>query len=566
MRGIFFALIIVMTSEELRQKFLKFFGERGHKIAPSFSLLPDDPSVLLTTAGMQQFKKYYTEPSLAPAKNIVSIQKCFRTSDIDEVGDESHLTFFEMLGNFSFGGYGKKEAIKYAHEFVTKELSLIPDFVSVFKEDLESENLWKKIAPGIEVKKFGKEDNFWGPTGSEGPCGPTTEIYVNGVEIWNLVFNEFYRRKDGSMEKLATLGIDTGMGLERLAMVAQNKKNIFETDLFTDIIELVPRGLDDRKKRIIADHARGVSFLIVDGVRPSNKEADYILRRLIRRLVVYKIENIEAIFKTIVDKYSGFYPEIAGAPTIAVWNEEKEKFNETMYRGMEKLEEFKEIDGPSAFMFYETFGLPFETIKEMGGERAKNLKREDFDAEFKKHQEISRAGAEKKFGGHGLLLNTGELKAKDEEELKKVTCLHTATHLLQAALRKILGDEIKQMGSDITAERTRFDFSFSRKLTDEELKKIEDLVNEVISKKLPVNFEEMPIENAKKTGALFFFKEKYPDKVKVYYVGESLNSAFSKEFCGGPHVKNTGEIGKFKILKSESIGSSTRRIRGIIYK
>ncbi|MEK7560207.1 MAG: alanine--tRNA ligase-related protein [Patescibacteria group bacterium] len=561
-----------MHSTEIREKFLKFFEDRGHKIMPSSSLLPEDPSVLLTTAGMQQFKKYYTKPSLAPAQNIASIQKCFRTSDIDEVGDESHLTFFEMLGNFSFGGYFKKEAIEYAHEFLTKELGLTIDYVSVFSgendilADAESEKIWKLIAPGTEIKKFGKKDNFWGPTGSEGPCGPTSEIYVDGVEVWNLVFNEYYCNPDGSMEKLKIPGVDTGMGLERLLMVVQKKNNIFETDLFENLIALVPQELDDRKKRIVADHARGIAFLIADSVRPQNKEAGYILRRLIRRLIVYKIENIELIFKTIVDEYSHFYPELAAAPIFSVWNEEKEKFDETMYRGVEKLKEFKEINAPAAFMLYETFGLPFEIIKEMGGERAKNLHKEDFEEEFKKHQEISRAGAEKKFGGHGLLLNTGELKAKDEEELKKVTRLHTATHLLQAALRKVLGNEVKQMGSDITAQRTRFDFSFSRKPTDEEIKKVEDLVNGAISAKLPVSFKEMPIEEAKKTGALFFFKEKYPNRVKIYTIGPEQveGRPFSREFCGWPHVKNTSEIGHFKIQKTESIGANIKRFRAVL--
>ncbi|HEY4521708.1 MAG TPA: alanine--tRNA ligase-related protein [Candidatus Paceibacterota bacterium] len=563
-----------MESQEIRDRFLKFFKDSKHgehKIMFSSSLIPDDPSVLLTTAGMQQFKKYYTEPSLAPAKNVVSIQKCFRTSDIDEVGDESHLTFFEMLGNFSFGGYFKKEAIEYAHEFITKELELTIDYVSVFggedsiSADEESEKIWNLIDKKIKIKKFGKSDNFWGPTGSEGPCGPTSEIYVNGVEIWNLVFNEYYCNKDGSIKKLETPGVDTGMGLERLAMVVQNKKNIFETDLFEDLIA-VSKGLDERKRRIASDHARGVMFLIADGVVPSNKEAGYILRRLLRRIIFLKKGGIdfENMFELIEKKYKSFYPELSASKTKEVFEEEYAKFNEALQKGLEEMDKMKEIDSESAFTLFETFGIPFELTKEMAKDRAKNLTREDFDKEFKKHQEISRAGAEKKFGGHGLLLNTGELKAKDEEELKIVTRLHTATHLLQASLRKVLGDEVKQAGSDITVERTRFDFSYSRKPTDEEIKKVEDLVNDVISKKLFVSFEEMPIEEAKKTGALFFFKEKYPEKVKVYYAGDSIETAFSKEFCGGPHVKNTSEIGKFKIQKSESIGSSTRRIRATI--
>lgn len=561
-----------MVSGEIRDKFLKFFESRGHKIIPSSSLVPNDPSVLLTTAGMQQFKEYYTDPLLAPAKNIVSIQKCFRTSDIDEVGDESHLTFFEMLGNFSFGGYFKKEAIEYAYDFVTKELRLKIGYVSVFDgennipADEESEKIWKSIDSKIKVKKFGKKDNFWGPTGSEGPCGPTTEIYVNGIEIWNLVFNEYYCNKNGSLEKLKTLGVDTGMGLERLAMVAQNKKNIFETDLFLDFILSVPQELDDRRKRIVADHARGIVFLVSDGILPSNKEAGYVLRRLLRRLIFLRKKGVgaEKIFDLIEQKYKNFYPELDVSKTKEVFQEEYSKFNEALQKGLEELDKMKKVNAKAAFWLFETFGIPFELIKELAEEKTKNISREDFMEEFKIHQKISRADAEKKFGGHGLLLNTGELRAKDKEELKKVIRLHTATHLLQAALRKILGPGVKQMGSDITAERTRFDFSFSRKPTDEELQKVEDLVNEAILKKLLVNFVEMPINEAKKTGALFFFKEKYLEVVKVYYIGDSLDLAFSKEFCGGPHVKNTGEIGNFKIQKSESIGSSTQRIRATV--
>lgn len=561
-----------MRSEEIRDKFLKFFETRGHKIVPSSSLLPDDPSVLLTTAGMQQFKQYYMEPSLAPAKNIASIQKCFRTSDIDEIGDETHLTFFEMLGNFSFGGYWKKEAIEYAHEFLTKELNLKIDYVSVFGEedsisaDKESEKIWKSIAPKIEIKKFKKKDNFWGPTGSEGPCGPTTEIYVNGVEVWNLVFNEYYCHENGSMEKLKNPGVDTGMGLERLAMVVQEKQNIFETDLLEDLVAAVPKDLDDRKKRIATDHARGIMFLVADGVEPSNKEDGYILRKLLRRVIILTKEGVDAekMFDLVEQKYINFYPEIDITKTIKIFQEEYSKFNAALQNGLEELDKLKSVDAKAAFRLFESFGIPFELIKELAGEKAKNLTKEDFKEEFKKHQEISRAGAEKKFGGHGLILNTGELKAKDEKELKKVTQLHTATHLLQAALRKILCEEVEQAGSDITAERTRFDFSFLRKLTSEELKNVEDLVNETISKKLPVNFKEMSIEEAKKTGALYFFKEKYPDKVKVYYIGHSIEDAFSKEFCGGPHVKNTSEIGHFRIQKQESIGSTIRRIRAIV--
>ncbi len=560
-----------MQSGEIRKAFLEFFKSRGHKIVPSSSLIPDDPSVLLTTAGMQQFKKYYTEPSLAPAKNVASIQKCFRTSDIDEVGDESHLTFFEMLGNFSFGGYFKEEAIKYAKEFL-ESIGLKIGYVTVFAgdektpPDEESYKIWQSL--GIKnIRKAGREDNFWGPTGAEGPCGPTTEIYINGVEIWNIVFNEYYCDQISKLSPLTSKGVDTGMGLERLAMVSQNKKTIFETDLFAPLWKFLPARLAEKTRRIIADHARGASFLIADGVRPLNKEAGYILRRLIRRLVVYKIENIDSLFQAITENYSDFYHELNPTTILSVFKAERDKFNETVYKGLEKMEKLEKIDASSAFMLYESYGLPYEIIKEIGQKKAANLTRDDFDKELGLHREISRAGQEKKFGGHGLLLDTGELKAADEEELKKVTRLHTATHLLQAALRKVLGEGVKQAGSDITAERTRFDFAFERKLTDEEMKKVEDLVNFAISKKYSVDMKEMILEDALKSGALHFFKEKYPPKVKVYSVGDfkaDPPEIFSRELCGGPHVKNTGEIGHFKILKQEPLGSGLRRIRATI--
>ena len=579
-----------MTSQELRNKFLKFFEEKGHKVAPSSSLIPDDPSVLLTTAGMQQFKKYYTGEADAikdfGTKNTASVQKSFRTSDIDEVGDESHLTFFEMLGNFSFGGYFKKETITLAKAFL-ESIGLKIGYVTVFEGengipfDEESFKIWQEL--GIpDIRKMGRTDNFWGPTGSEGPCGPTTEIYINGTEIWNLVFNEYYAKKDGSLEKVKVPGVDTGMGLERLVMVSQSKKNIFETDLFAPYFELLPEKLDLRTKRIMIDHLRGSAFLLADGVRPSNKEAGYVLRRLMRRLFVYEYRTnmvwtiLEGILHDILHDYGEFYPELLKNAEL-IRNEmeiEREKFLKTLEVGVLLLEKMESVDNQSAFKLYETYGIPFEIIKELGNERAVKLTREGFEAEFKKHQEISRAGAEKKFGGHGLLLDTGELKAADEEELKKVTRLHTATHLLQASLRKILGESVKQAGSDITAERTRFDFNFERKLTDDEIRKVEDLVNWAVSKKFEVNMKEMPFDVAIKSGALYFFKEKYPPMVKVYSVGDfkadlpageaGPPEIFSREFCGGPHVKNTSDIGHFKILKQEAIGVGLRRIRATV--
>lgn len=550
---------------------------------PSSSLLPNDPSVLFTTAGMQQFKPYYTGQA-DPMKdfnslNTISIQKSMRTSDIDEVGDESHLTFFEMLGNFSFGGYWKEAAIAWAHEFITGELGLKIDYVTVFEglpsanvpADEESELLWKAVDPKLTIKRAGIQDNFWGPTGSEGPCGPTTEIYVNGVEIWNIVFNEFFYpgsreellsgKSDKKLTGLKTAGIDTGMGLERLTMVTQKKKNIFETDLFEPLINTLPNHLDLKTKRVVADHSRAVVFLASEGVIPSNKDQGYVMRRLMRRIMALNLSN--DIIDTVISLYENEYPDlkVKRNEILEVYSQELNKFNKTLRNGMNELKRLENVDAPAAFRLYESFGLPYELIKDFAKDKAKNLTREAFDEEFKKHQEKSRAGAEKKFGGHGLILDTGELKAGNEEELKKATRLHTATHLLHAALRKVLGNDVHQAGSDITAERLRFDFNFPRKLTPEEIQKIENIANEAVQKDYKVTKEELAYEEAIKSGALAFFKLKYPAKVNVYSVGD-----FSKELCGGPHVSHTAEIGKIKIIKEEAVSAGVRRLRAVIDK
>lgn len=591
-----------MTSEEIRKKFLNFFEKKGHTIVPSSSLIPDDPSVLLTTAGMQQFKKYYTGELDAMkdfiSQRTVSLQKCFRTSDIEETGDRTHLTFFEMMGNFSFGpvgsddqndfgkeGYFKRSSIFWAYEFITEILEISVDriTVSVFKGDEntpfdeESFNIWHKEI-GIPKEKIvlgSRVDNFWGPTGEEGPCGPCTEIYVDGVEIWNNVFNEYYKEKNSGFIKTKTPGVDTGMGLERLTAMMQGVDDVFETDIFHQLVNKIRESLssseDERVVRILADHLRASIFLIGDGVRPSNKEAGYILRRLIRRVIAYQIKyDIHAdLFPEaaliVKNKFGDIYPEINDIKTILeVLEEEKQKFEEAIGRGMKEIEKFEKIGGKEAFYLYETFGLPFELIKELAPANAiENLYKEEFDREFEKHQTISRAGAEKKFGGHGLLLDTGELKAANDEEMKKVVKFHTATHLLQWALREILGSDVRQMGSDINAERLRFDFSFNRKMTAEEIEKAENLVNQKIKENLPVYFKEIPKVEAEKIGALSFFKAKYPEMVKVYFIGTE-EEPVSKEFCGGPHIKFTSEIGKFKILKEEAVSAGVRRIRANI--
>ncbi|MBI2625206.1 MAG: alanine--tRNA ligase [Candidatus Nealsonbacteria bacterium] len=573
-----------MTSNELRQRFLDFFEKKGHKIVPSSSLVPQDSSVLFTSAGMQQFKPYFLGERSPYGKKVASSQKCFRTSDIDEVGDERHLTFFEMLGNFSFGDYFKQEAINYAYDFL-KEIGLPIQYVSVFKgdkqvpKDEESVKIWKKL--GVKkIKGAGREDNFWGPTGKEGPCGPTTEIYINDTEIWNIVFNEYYQDDKGKLTKLKQKGVDTGMGLERLAMVSQNKKNIFETDLFSKITKEISG--QDRAKRIIADHVKGAVFLIADGILPSNIERGYILRRIVRRAIRFgKLLGLASGFliplaQKVVDIYKDVYPELLSKQPdiLTVIQQEDEKFGKTLEKGLKEFEKLAikienggtaGIGGNDTFMLYETYGFPFELTKELAKERGMKVNEKAHKEFEERHKEISRAGFEGKFGGHGLLLDTGELKAANQEELKKVTRLHTATHLLQAALRKVLGEEVHQAGSDITVERTRFDFSFGRKLTSEELKKTEDLVNGVISKDFKVEYKETPYEEAIRSGALYSKREKYPSVVRVYSVfDENTKEVFSKELCGGPHVQRASEIGRFKIIKEESSGAGIRRIRAVV--
>jgi len=597
-----------MAPGQLRKNFFDFFEKREHQIVPFSSLIPDDPSVLFTTAGMQQFKLYYLGladafktvlPALGRAigsQRATSIQKCLRTSDIDEVGDETHLTFFEMLGHFSFGprgkdepddfgvgGYFKKASIYWGYEFIKEVLGLKIDYVSIFGgednllTDEESEKFWqeikKKKGENFEIKKFGKKDNFWGPAGESGPCGPNTEIYVKGVEIWNAVFNQYEQKKDGSLVLLKNPGVDMGAGFERILAVLKGTTDVYQTDVFKPILDILP-DFNLRDRRIIADHLKASVFLIAEGILPSNLERGYVLRRLLRRAIL-KIKRFDLddeiyhqLISRIIEIYKDVYPEINHQQVILnVINEEKIKFFSTLNKGLKQIEKLKTINGKLAFDIFQSFGFPLELIIEetknyfsLTDEQKKKIT-EEFEEELKKHKEISRAGAEKKFGGHGLILNTGEIKAASQEEIQKVIRLHTATHLLQQALRDVLGNEVEQRGSDITVERTRFDFSFSRKMTVEEIKKAEDIVNQKIKEDLPINFQEMSESEAEKTGALYFFKAKYPGIVKVYYIGSSLASAYSKEFCAGPHVKHTGEIGKFKILKEEAVALGIRRIR-----
>lgn len=549
-----------MTSLELRKKFLIFFEKRGHAIVPSASLLPADSSVLFTTAGMQQFKPYYLGEKSPWGQNVVSCQKCIRTSDIEEVGDERHLTFFEMLGNFSFGGYFKEEAIKLAYDFIVGELNLEIDYVTIFSsdkvergdwrkgvaEDKESFEIWRKYLPENKIIPEGV-DNFWGPTGGEGPCGPTTEIYVRGIEIWNIVFNEFFCDKNKNLTKLETPGVDTGMGLERLAMVIQKVPTVFETELFVDIFEQIPEEIiyTEKEKRIIADHARAITFLVSDGVIPSNKEQGYVLRRLIRRIPHAWSDDI---FKIVVEKYKIFYSELDFEKVWSVINKEAKAVMSAMHEGIKYWDKIKNPTIEDAFYVYQTYGLPIEELKK----RMPDFNQTEFNKLLKKHQELSRTASAGMFKG-GLA-----------DEKPETVRLHTAHHLLLAALREVFGKSVKQKGSNINSERLRLDFSLDRKLTEEEKKQVESLVNEKIKNGLDVVKRKMPKEEAEKIGAEMEFGVKYENTVSVYFIQDKKRNVFSKEFCGGPHVQNTSELGNFRIIKEEAVSSGVRRIKAIL--
>ncbi len=615
-----------MTSEEIRNKFLNFFKDRHHTIVPSSSLVSDDPSVLFTTAGMQQFKPYYTgqaDPiSDFGSQNTVSIQRCLRTSDIEEVGDETHLTFFEMLGNFSFGDYGKKKAIEYAHEFITKILNLKIDYVSVFEgddqfpADEDSEKIWKSLDSTIEIRKAGREDNFWGPTGDAGPCGPTTEIYVNGIEVWNIVFNQYYAAivkipyyankvfRHGNSSVIVPagvtglfasmspqLGIDTGMGLERLALVAQQKKNLYETDLFQPILDSIIEVQGDKpieQIRLIADHLRAVTFLIADGIEPGKDERNYVPRLLIRRATtahyLYLGTGLNKNFfhnpvNTIIDLYKKSYPYLAEKREVvfSVIQKEIENFSKVLlligtindlkkaYNSFIPKTELKNksfdtrikgktanLDARILFRIRETLGVNYQVmkmiIKKSGLELGPDVLTE-YDKAYRDHQELSRAASVGMFKG-GLV---------DHEP--RTIKHHTAHHLLLGALRQVLGNNVFQRGSNVSSERLRIDFSHPEKLTKEQLEQVEKVVNQKILEDLEVKREEMPKEQAEKLGALAEFGAKYSDVVSVYTIYNKDGSVFSREFCGGPHVNRTRELGKFKIKKEEAVSAGIRRIR-----
>lgn len=604
-----------MTHQQIREKFVKFFLKNKHKLVESSSLVPHgDPSVLLTTAGMQQFKPYFlgTKNPIKDfgSQRLISIQRCFRTSDIEEVGDAWHNTFFEMLGNFSVADYFKKEAIDLAWQFLTKEMRIDKKslWATYFKGDKEVEadketaKLWEKYLPKEKIRGYGREDNWWGPAGKSGPCGPCSEIHYDFtgkpcekgdkclpncvcgrfMELWNLVFTEYNMDEKGKLKELQTKNIDTGMGLERLALVLQQKRNIYDTDLFAPLMVEIAQDPafgqlqkieDIVRGRILADHIKGVVFLIYDGVLFSNKEQGYVLRRIFRRAsdqFLYPNFQWPHYIDKVLEIYQTSNPFLVKRKDRIIENIIREQaayqkiLKLEVKEVMEKIAQTKkekpigDIVGPSsrqispaeAFQLYSTYGLSPERLKREGFV----FDEEEFKKAVEKHKNISRAGAEKKFGGHGLI--SQEIPEKDKEKMIR---LHTATHLLQQVLRDVLGDHVKQEGSDINPERLRFDFTHPQKLIDEEKKKIEELVNQKIQEDLPVSFKEMPHEEAAKSGALAFFKEKYPDIVKVYSVGD-----YSKEICGGPHVEHTNQIGKFKILSEKSSSAGIRRIKATV--
>lgn len=582
-----------MKAIEIRNKYLNFFERHGHKVIPSAPLIPEnDPSVLFTTAGMQPLVPYLLGAKHPEGTRLTDYQKCLRTNDIDEVGDNRHLTYFEMLGNWSLGDYFKEESIAMSYEFLTKELGIPNEKLSVTcfagDEDCPRDNVtaecWKKAGiPEERIYFYGKDDNWW-IAGEEGPCGPDTEMFYDTgkpacgpdcqpscdcgkyVEIWNNVFME-YLKKDGKYSKLTQRNVDTGLGLERMAMLLQGKETPFDTEIFSPIMDKLSelsKKDDIASRRIVAEHLRASMMVIADGGRPSNIDRGYILRRLIRRMTRHlnKLEidlnELSGLIDLDVEILKDMYPELVSKKKEIkeVIIQEKDKFIKTLAHGEKefnkviariKAEGKDTIDSESIFKLYETYGFPPEVTKDLAVENGLKVNMDEVDQLFKVHQNKSRLGSEQKFKGG--LAGTGE------QEIK----YHTATHLLNAALKQVIGKDSHQRGSNITPERMRFDFSCDHKLTDEEKKKAEDLVNEWIKEDLKVTVETMNKEDAIKSGAECMFIEKYPEEVTVYTIGN-----VSKELCGGPHVQHTGELGHFKIVKEEACSSGVRRIKAIL--
>ncbi len=585
-----------MTAIEIRNKFLNYFKEKGHKIIPSAPLIPEnDPSVLFTTAGMHPLVPYLLGEKHPEGTRLADYQKCLRTVDIDEVGDNRHLTFFEMLGNWSLGDYFKNESIRYSMEFLTKELNIPIEKLSVTcfagdndaPRDEETARIWKEVGmPEERIYYFGKDDNWW-IAGDEGPCGPDTEIFYDTgkpacsdkcnpscscgkyVEIWNNVFMEYYKNPNGTYTKLKQRNVDTGLGLERMNMLLQGKETPFDTEIFKPVMdELAKLAKNDsiESRRIVAEHLRSSMMIIADGGKPSNIDRGYILRRLIRRMIRHlnklqiDLNLLPELINLNMEVLKEMYPELNQNKENIVNTiiEEKNKFAKTLENGerelQKELNKLREknsstLSAETVFRLYETYGFPPEVTKEIASENSFKVDLETFDKLFKEHQEKSRIGSEQKFKG-GLADQTEETIA-----------YHTATHLLHKALQIVLGEHATQKGSNITQERLRFDFAHPQKVTKEELEEVEKIVNEQIQKDLPVTCEEMSYDEAKKSGAMGLFENKYGDKVKVYTIGD-----FSKEICGGPHVTNTGVLGTFKIKKEEASSAGVRRIKAILIK
>ncbi|MBN1941331.1 MAG: alanine--tRNA ligase [Candidatus Diapherotrites archaeon] len=586
-------MIVMLTGKKLVEKYLKFFKEKGHAIIPSASLIPEnDPTVLFTTAGMHPLVPYLMGQPHPSGKRLVDVQKCVRTGDIDEVGDASHLTFFFMLGNWSLGDYFKKEAIEWSFEFLTskKWLGLDPKRISVTcfagdndaPKDEVSAEVWKSVGiPEERIYFYGKEDNWWGPAGETGPCGPDTEMFYDTgkekcsedckpgcycgkyFEIWNDVFMQYNKTAGGDFEKLAQQNVDTGMGVERTITMLQGKETVFETEMFKPAMDELWRLANrpiEKSKRIICDHLRAAVFILAEGIVPSNVERGYILRRLIRRSVRHgKLMQIQGNFcsklgEVFIKTYGDEWHELKKNKKTILGELEKEeqKFATVLSQGIKKFEQIysknTKITAQDAFLLFQSYGFPLEMTLEIAKEKGIEINKKAFEKEFAKHQFVSRKGSEKKFKS-GLADNS-----------EQTTKFHTATHLLHAALRDVLGDHVQQKGSNITPERLRFDFSHPERLTPVQIKRVEDLVNMAISMRIPVIREEMSLDEARKEGALAFFDSKYvPEKVSVYTI-----EGMSKEVCAGPHVKNTGDLGKFKIVKEEAVSAGVRRIKAVL--
>jgi alanyl-tRNA synthetase len=583
-----------MDRKGLINAYLNFFKSKNHAIIPSSSLIPEnDPSVLFTTAGMHPLVPFLMGQKHPLGKRIADVQKCIRTGDIDEVGNSFHHTFFEMLGNWSFGDYFKEDAIKLSFEFLTKTLKLPVEKLAVTcfegdkdaPKDEEAAKVWASLGiPKDKIVFMPKANNWWGPAGATGPCGPDSEMFFfvgkkltkennpkthekEWCEIWNDVFMQYNKTAEGKFEALKQKNVDTGMGVERTLAVLTGVMDDYKTEMFLPAVKKIEKlsgkkyEKETKSIRIIADHIKAATFILGDEkhIVPSNVDQGYVLRRLIRRAIRHAhLIGIEENFcgeisKIFINYYKSDYKELKANEKFILEELEKEenKFHETLEKGLREFEKLalgkKELSGKDAFLLYQSYGLPIEVIKDLGKE--KNIKIDDrgFHSEYEKHQELSRVGAEKKFKG-GL----GEIS-------EETTRLHTATHLLNEALRRIVDKNIHQRGSNITPERLRFDFNCNQKLTNEQIKKVDDEVNSAIKKAMPVERKEMTVEEAKKLGAQAMFSEKYNEKVSVYKIGN-----YSFEICAGPHVKNTKELGKFKIIKEESIAAGIRRIKAVL--